>query len=77
MNKLNRCGSSSRWAIASCVLAVLSACGGAGDSTAPASSAAEPAALAAQPSAQAIASFSLLAAPEPQPMAVALAESAA
>jgi hypothetical protein len=77
MNKLNRCGSSSRWAIASCVLAVLSACGGAGDSTAPASSAAEPAALAAQPSAQAIASFSLLAAPEPQPMVAALTEPAA
>jgi hypothetical protein len=72
MNTLHRCGLKARLAIVGCVLAALSACGGSGDSTAGATSAAEPAAQAAQQVPVARNSFSLLAAAEPQALAAAV-----
>jgi hypothetical protein len=77
MMDLQRCGTMSQWVGAVGVLAMLSACGGSGDSSTPALSAAEPVALAAQSSPQASTDLALLAAPQPQLLALAAAEPAA
>ena len=76
MMDLQRCGTMSQWVGAVGVLTMLSACGGSGDSSTPALSAAEPVALAAQSSPQASTDLALLAAPQPQLLAVAAAEPA-